>query len=832
MIEAMKACGKRIVYLVLALALTVSLFGTAAFAEGDTPTNGYVLYLDNGNSIVWQYAQFSRLAPYAYYGEEEIEGESIVFGLSYNGSPFQSLYCTDLPTPAYGPANYRPLNLSDSTYAAAMANKLRGILLGTYPYITLDKLRSDSGIADLTLSEAITGSQMAIWKTAHGDIVTYSDVVHYVGYANVRESDKQKMLDSEGDAFRDADDAGKAAVNERIWKLYNYLLELESVEPIKPVVSAASFVSKSAPTVTVNEDGNCNVTVETTVNVSIESGDRLTLTAYLGDGTYFASQSLGNGTSSHTLVIKNVPADAAYGTVKLAIDGTQYLHDVYLIDAEGVRSARQSLVGALNHTLPVHAEVKAEPDRVLTIHKTADGSPLQNISFEIYYVGSVDDYRAGRLSIGAAPTEADIKEYAVTTNLVGTITTNASGYGRLNLSTEDGVYLVRELPNGAVSGGVAFFVSLPDWSRTDKNGNYPAYTITAEPKNTIVTEEVDIDKSVTEIDTKSDTFDVGVNHTWIIQSSIPETIATGKTYEVTDMLDTRLTLVSVGKVALAKDGGTSGNSENEAYEKDEDETPLGEEATVLTKDTDYTVEIGKTAAGEDTFTVSLTEAGRRKAGAAGENAELRIYFTAKINTSAVMGENIPNQAHVKYTNNLYRDYEADSDQPEVHTGGAVILKVDSNDKTTPLAGATFEVYRTLNDDEITDETTETIIINGIPYNVVKVSFYNTADMSGEKVTTLTTGADGKGYIYGLAYGEYYLVETKAPDGYNKLAGPVKITINENSHKTEYAVRVENTTGAVLPETGGIGTRAFVLGGAMLMLGACAAAVLLRRKERA
>lgn len=817
----MKTYGKRVLYLLLALALTASLLGTTAFAERYTPTNGYVLYLDNSNSIVWQYAQFSRLAPYAYYGENEIDGESIVFGLSYNGDGFQTLYCTDLPSPAYGPTNYRPLNLSDSTYAAAMANKLRGILLGTYPHIPLDQLRTNSGIEGLTVSEAITGSQMAIWKTAHGDIVTYSDAVHYVEYANFKESEVQTTLNLEGAAFQNADEAGKAEVNERVWKLYNYLLGLAPVQPVKPVVSAASFVRKDAPTVTVNDNGTCTVTVETTVNVSVESGDSLTLTAYLGDGEYWTSKLLSNGTSSHTLTIEDVPADAAYDTVMLAIDGTQYLYnDVYLIDAEGFRGARQSLVGVLNHTLPVHAEVKAEPDRVLKIHKTADGTALQNIAFEVYYVGSVDDYRAGKLNIGASPTEADIANYAKTNNLVGTITTDADGCGSLNFSTADGVYLVRELPNNAVSGCVAFFVSLPDWSRCDENGD-PAYTITASPKNTLVTESVDIDKSVTAIGTKSDTFDVGENHTWIIQSSIPKTIATGKAYTVTDTLDHRLSYQSLDKVELAST-------------KEENTT----EPLLLTKDTHYTVSKGTTTDSDGrtvaTFTVSLTAAGMTKIGnEVGSNAadyELRIYFTARINTSAAMGVNIPNQAKVEYTNGVYRTYTDTSNQPEVHTGGARLMKVDADTKSA-LSGATFEVYRMARVDEQSASNAKEFIIGQTAYNMIPVSFYANEDMSGGKVTELTTGEDGEGYIYGLAYGDYYLVETKAPDGYNKLAEPTKFTVDETSHTEDKAITVENTTGFALPETGGVGTRWFMLGGLALMIGACAVA-LGRKKERA
>lgn len=74
----MKTYGKRVLYLLLALALTASLLGTTAFAEGYTPTNGYVLEFGVQDNVVWKYAEFSRLAPYAYYGEQRIEGESIV----------------------------------------------------------------------------------------------------------------------------------------------------------------------------------------------------------------------------------------------------------------------------------------------------------------------------------------------------------------------------------------------------------------------------------------------------------------------------------------------------------------------------------------------------------------------------------------------------------------------------------------------------------------------------------------------------------------------------------------------------------------------------------
>lgn len=97
--------------------------------------------------------------------------------------------------------------------------------------------------------------------------------------------------------------------------------------------------------------------------------------------------------------------------------------------------------------------------------------------------------------------------------------------------------------------------------------------------------------------------------------------------------------------------------------------------------------------------------------------------------------------------------------------------------------------------------------------------------------------------------EYYLYETAAPAGYNKLNTPVsvkffasyvssespfmaegypKVSINTATETSNLKANVVNQTGAELPSTGGIGTTIFyVLGGAMVL----AAVVLLITKKR-
>ena len=87
-------------------------------------------------------------------------------------------------------------------------------------------------------------------------------------------------------------------------------------------------------------------------------------------------------------------------------------------------------------------------------------------------------------------------------------------------------------------------------------------------------------------------------------------------------------------------------------------------------------------------------------------------------------------------------------------------------------------------------------------------------------------------------GTYWLKETEAPKGYNKLAAPIKIVIEQNTDGTKTIknakgeaiekVEVENKSGSLLPSTGGIGTTIFYIAGALLVL---AAGVVLIAKKR-
>ena len=114
-----------------------------------------------------------------------------------------------------------------------------------------------------------------------------------------------------------------------------------------------------------------------------------------------------------------------------------------------------------------------------------------------------------------------------------------------------------------------------------------------------------------------------------------------------------------------------------------------------------------------------------------------------------------------------------------------------------------------------------------------------------KVTTLVTPADGMIIIRGLAGGNYTVLETKAPDGYNKLTASITMPLEHGGNsvagvqvtnvKKSLAVggapldtpvefqnvhvkEIENNKGTVLPETGGIGTTLFITLGALAVIG--------------
>ncbi len=835
---------KRIVCLLLTLTLVFGMAMTVSAEEAYTPTDSYVLnftnqdiegyedydnkrlyasphignlgYVDNnGKMEYWANTGFSVLNM-INTGKLTEKGEG-----AYASIP---VYCCDAITDGVGGYAYRRVNLEDSGYFTdEMAGKLRAVFMNSFPYqknmsvlaAAVNAWAGDSyeDVVSLTESEAISAAQAAIWKLANEEI---DNVIAPYNGTNYNRYDKAEMVDT-GIYTQKASEY----TDNNITALYNYLINLEPMKVQDRVITDSAF-SNTYIRYNLESNGTYTAIVTTTVSAEIDDGDSLSLTAVSGNAVS-GSKAVLNGTNTYTLTIPGLSNDQ--GSVTVNIDGEQDASDVFLYDPKGGREASQTMIGYDSSALPVHAEVSFDRnDRIVNIHKTTGGenkNPLANIQFDIYYVGALADYADGKLDIGPKPTEADIEKYTQGDPLV-TLTTNKEGFATYNFGSVDGVYLVIERSNEMIEMPVSpFFLQLP---YPNSEGGLD-YTVNVYPKNTVTIEDVVIVKDVTQIDNDHGTYPVGQNHTWIIRSSIPAGLATGLKYEITDTLNYQLTYTGNVKVTVS-----------------EKTAPAGVDLETLIESEDYflTVIPGMDAENHEitSFKVALTANGMKKIAAIhGSEPEVRVYFDAYIDSDAILGTTIPNQAHISYENNVGIDFEKDSDIPEVHTGGLKVNKVDGGNGK-PLGGAIFKIARMASSEEVAAETFEILKVGEMEWKVVYVDFYTTEDMSGEKVIEVTTGDDGVALLYGLAFGEYYLVETQAPAGYNKLPTPVNVTVNGISHLDDDgnspdvdegdSVTVENSTGTELPSTGGSGTTMLYIAGSILILGALVLLVTKRR----
>lgn len=204
----------------------------------------------------------------------------------------------------------------------------------------------------------------------------------------------------------------------------------------------------------------------------------------------------------------------------------------------------------------------------------------------------------------------------------------------------------------------------------------------------------------------------------------------------------------------------------------------------------------------------------------------KVTYKATVNQAAIETEN--NQAYLKYGNDEESITKTTPREVKSPTYPLQIKKTDY-DQTTMLAGATFQLYT--NETDATNETNAIQITKKADGKYVYDKSSRSTEMISidQKVATIT--ADCNLYLNGLEAGTYYLVETKAPDGYNKISTPIKITIHRSTVEndetqwtleadgaTGHVLTVKNNTGTILPSTGGRGTILFSIIAAILILG--------------
>ena len=240
-------------------------------------------------------------------------------------------------------------------------------------------------------------------------------------------------------------------------------------------------------------------------------------------------------------------------------------------------------------------------------------------------------------------------------------------------------------------------------------------------------------------------------------------------------------------------------------------------------DADVAKSVSSVSSDTNSFTITFD----KPAVTANRGKTITIVYTATLNNNAVVSalndsaaggdmDDNTNEVTLRYSN------FSQSSKVDVNTVSFQLKKYDASDNTkTPIAGAKFKflnaqknvikLYK-VSDTEYRIPTAAEITANT---NIVE-----------EFTTVANTPIAFKGVDSDLTY---YLRETQAPAGYNKLSDDVQV---KPKNDLSLVSEVGNNKGNELPSTGGIGTKLFYLVGSILTCGAFILLVVRRRMESA
>lgn len=204
-----------------------------------------------------------------------------------------------------------------------------------------------------------------------------------------------------------------------------------------------------------------------------------------------------------------------------------------------------------------------------------------------------------------------------------------------------------------------------------------------------------------------------------------------------------------------------------------------------------------------------------------------ITYTATVNEKAIQRDKETNTATLKYSNNpADKDsYDESTVTVDVFSFNIVINKYATGNENTKLEGAKFVLKKGANGPYYKYDAATKIV--------------SWVDAKAD-ATEVSTDANGAARFDGLEAGTYSLEETAAPAGYNQLTKDIIIVLDKTGSATingaastlgdarSLTAGVANSTGTVLPETGGTGTVIFVALGALAVI--CAGVFLVTNKR--
>ena len=304
------------------------------------------------------------------------------------------------------------------------------------------------------------------------------------------------------------------------------------------------------------------------------------------------------------------------------------------------------------------------------------------------------------------------------------------------------------------------------------SGNYLSYVKDGEADNkksaiiTVKNERPDLEKKVKENNTWQDDADTaaGKDIEYRVKVSVPGNIAKLNRFKITDTSEHIKD--DVNTVKLYSDEACT------------------QEIAKLTKDTDYTI-----TATDDGFVLDFINAATGRVTDAFAtnyaNQNIYVYYKATLKDDAVSTvEGNPNTVKLDYSNGIYpksnetdkpnpgkeQDHAYIEDKAVVYTFKFTIKKTDKAGKE--LKGANFALYKC----DTAGLTSETEIKKGTSVKEWKDN--NISIFEADK----------------LEAGYYYVIETKAPEGYNLLTKPVEIKELNVQYTTTWTDNKEFTKG--------------------------------------
>ena len=415
--------------------------------------------------------------------------------------------------------------------------------------------------------------------------------------------------------------------------------------------------------------------------------------------------------------------------------------------------------------------------------------------FDVTYSG--DNYSYTISDNGAAFTT--VKAYAdeAANDLTLTAVANTNKY---NVSTGDSFsaasfaqYLKTNV--GSLGTGTAF---TKDGDTMKASGLTPGYYFVSGTSGTVCelatakdieirdkNEAPQIEKSVDDADR---TVEIGQKLTYTITGKVPSTKGyTEYTYELTDTMSEGLTFNKDVKVTIGDEDVTTAAAI----------TKNGNGFVASVNMTDYQGQIDKPVV---------------------------ITYTATVNEKAIQRNEETNTATLKYSNDPANKDSFKESRVEVFSFNIVINKYAAGSESTKLGGAKFVLKNAEGKYYKYDATTKAV----------------TWVDDKSAATEVITDDNGAARFDGLQAGTYYLEETAAPAGYNQLTKDITIVLNKDGSATidsasstlgadhSLTAGVANSTGTMLPETGGIGTVIFVALGALAVI--CAGVFLVTNKR--